>query len=246
MGKTKKISDRNFLQVTAYRIIKLLFSVIFFFIIYSILFAFIFKWFDPPASAFMQLKSKKSLLGIVDFEPLNQNWISIKNISKNMQVAVIASEDQRFIEHSGFDIEQINKAIKEQQRGRMVRGASTITQQTAKNLFLWPGKDLFRKGMEAYYTILLELIWGKKRILEVYLNCAEFGDQIFGVEAAAKFFFRKAAYQLNKSESALLAAVLPNPIRYSAKNPSGFVIRRRDRIMHQIDLIGGDTYLKDL
>ena len=152
---------------------------------------------------------------------------------------MIAAEDQNFPTHRGFDVESIQKAIDAAERGRRLRGASTISQQVAKNLFLWSGRSFVRKGLEAYFTVLIELTWPKRRILEVYLNVAELGDGVFGVEAASQRFFKKPAAKLGPSEAALLAAVLPNPIRFRANRPSAYVEERRAWILQQMDQLGG-------
>ena len=163
-----------------------------------------------------------------------------------MKVAVIASEDQKFSSHFGFDFDQIEKAYKDIKRGRRFRGASTITQQTAKNLFLWKGQTFIRKGFEAYFTLLLEIYWTKERILEVYLNIAQFGENIYGVGTASRIYYKKEPAKLKRGEAAMLAAVLPNPVRYRAAKPTYFLLGRRDRIMRQMGYIGGKEYLKNL
>lgn len=177
---------------------------------------------------------------------IHYDWIDYNSISKQMPLAVVAAEDQNFPVHFGFDIEQIEKAIKKNKRGGRIRGASTITQQVAKNLFLWEGKSFIRKGIEAYFTILIELMWSKERILEVYLNIAEMGDMVFGVKAASEIYFKKHPAKLTVQQAALIAATLPNPLRYSSRNPSGYILRRQGWIISQMYLLGGVNYLKDL
>jgi monofunctional biosynthetic peptidoglycan transglycosylase len=173
-------------------------------------------------------------------------WSDYDEISKEFALAVVASEDQNFPIHFGFDFEQINKALEERhERGRL-RGASTITQQVAKNLFLWEGRGFIRKGFEAYYTLLIELIWSKKRILEMYINIAEMGDNIFGVGEASKIYFKKIPVKLAQRESVSIAAVLPNPKRYSVLHPSSYIKRRQEWILNQMRLLGGATYLDEL
>ena len=173
-------------------------------------------------------------------------WFSYDNISKQMAVAVIAAEDQNFPYHFGFDFEQIEKALKQHERGRRLRGASTITQQVAKNLFLWEGRSFIRKGFEAYFTLLIELLWSKERTLEVYLNIIEMGDMIFGVGAASQIYFKKLPIKLTRSQAALLTATIPNPKRFSAKRPSGYILRRQNWILGQMSSLGGTSYLKNL
>jgi monofunctional biosynthetic peptidoglycan transglycosylase len=162
---------------------------------------------------------------------IKHEWVSLDRISQFMIQAVVASEDNLFMEHHGFDCEQIRKAIDDAQNGRRLRGASTISQQTAKNVFLWPGKNLFRKGLEAYFTLLTEWIWGKERIMEVYLNSIEMGQGIYGVEAAAQVYFAKHAAQLTRNDAALLAAILPNPLTRSPVKPSPYIQKRQADIL---------------
>ena len=168
---------------------------------------------------------------------LRHHWVSIEEISPNLPIAVMASEDQRFLEHRGFDFGEIGKAIKERQSGKRNRGASTISQQTAKNVFLWPSASWFRKGLEVYFTALIELIWGKERIMEVDLNSIEMGDGIYGAEAVAQLHFGYSAKDLSRANCALIAATLPNPLRYSSKNPSSYMLRRQTWILKQMRYI---------
>lgn len=160
-----------------------------------------------------------------------KDWVSIDKISHNMVQAVVASEDNLFMQHYGFSVTDIEKAIKHNKKGKRIRGGSTISQQTAKNVFLWPKRSYLRKGLEAYFTVLIELFWSKERIMEVYLNVIEMGDGVYGVQAAAQTYFNKDALQLTKSQSALIAACLPNPRKYSASNPSSYIQRRKSKIV---------------
>ena len=161
---------------------------------------------------------------------LKHKWIPLEEMSPKMPMAVIASEDNRFPDHHGFDLIEINKAIKERERGRH-RGASTISQQTAKNVFLWPSSSWIRKGFEAYFTVLIELFWSKERIMEVYLNSIEMGDGIYGVEAVAHEHFGKEASELTAGECALIAATLPNPLKYDSAHPSRYMLKRKSHIL---------------
>lgn len=161
---------------------------------------------------------------------LKHKWIPLEEMSPKMPMAVIASEDNRFPDHHGFDLIEINKAIKERERGRH-RGASTISQQTAKNVFLWPSSSWVRKGFEAYFTVLIELFWSKERIMEVYLNSIEMGDGIYGVEAVAHEHFGKEASELTAGECALIAATLPNPLKYNSAHPSRYMLKRKSQIL---------------
>ena len=165
------------------------------------------------------------------------HWIPLAQINQSLCQAVVASEDNLFPEHRGFDLAQIKKARKEADNGRPLRGASTITQQTAKNVFLWPGRSYVRKGLEAYYTVLMEWMWGKERIMEVYLNSIEMGDGIYGAQAVAKVNFDKKASQLSRSESALIAATLPNPLRFNSARPSAYMLKRQRQIRSLMDKI---------
>ena len=174
---------------------------------------------------------------------IKKEWSDYKNISNYMKLAVIAAEDQKFPTHEGFDIESIKDAIGDKMSGDRLRGASTISQQTAKNVFLWPSRTWMRKAAEAYFTFLIEKIWGKKRILEVYLNVIETGKGVYGVGKAGEVYFGKSAGNLTKEESALIAAILPNPVRMSAVKPSRYVRERQGWIIGQMDNLG-TGYLK--
>ncbi|EMP5335330.1 monofunctional biosynthetic peptidoglycan transglycosylase [Citrobacter freundii] len=174
------------------------------------------------------------------------DWVSMDEISPWMGLAVIAAEDQKFPEHWGFDVSAIEKALAHNERNEnRIRGASTLSQQTAKNLFLWDGRSWVRKGLEAGLTLGMETVWSKKRILTVYLNIAEFGDGVFGVEAAAQRYFHKPASRLSLSEAALLAAVLPNPLRFKANAPSGYVRSRQAWIIRQMRQLGGESFMRE-
>ncbi|KFC77717.1 monofunctional biosynthetic peptidoglycan transglycosylase [Buttiauxella agrestis] len=174
----------------------------------------------------------------------HSDWVSMDEISPWMGLAVIAAEDQKFPDHWGFDVSAIEKAIAHNERNEnRVRGASTLSQQTAKNLFLWDGRSYVRKGLEAGITLGMEVVWTKRRILTVYLNIAEFGDGIFGVEEASQRYFHKPASRLTASEAALLAAVLPNPIRFKANAPSGYVRQRQQWILRQMRQLGGESFM---
>lgn len=190
----------------------------------------------PPVSAFMLAS---------DTHPVQYRWVPWSAIAPTMPLAAVAAEDQKFPEHWGFDFEAIDKAIDHNQKSRRIRGASTISQQTAKNLFLWSGRSYVRKGLEVGFTLLLEGLWPKRRILEVYLNVAEFGPGIYGVEAAARHYFGKPAARLSRHEAALLAAVLPNPERLKVDRPSSYVLGRAEDIEQQMDQLGG-AYLAGL
>jgi monofunctional glycosyltransferase len=204
------------------------------------------RWVHPVTSMFMLRDRAIALFSGDDTYRFAHQWADWANISPNVKVAVMASEDQKFPEHSGFDFESMEKAWNSNQRGRKFRGGSTISQQVAKNLYLWPGRSYVRKGIEAYFTVLIEAMWSKQRILEVYLNSAEFGTGVFGVEAASRRYFGKSAAKLTPQEGALLAAVLPAPKRLLVNKPSGFVRARQGWIGRQMARMGGATALKQL
>ncbi len=192
------------------------------------------KWINPPITI-------TQLVSWISGHGLKRDYVAGRNISFNAKLAVIASEDQLFADHSGFDWKSIKKAMKynEKKPGR-VRGASTISQQVAKNVFLWQGKSFFRKGLEAYFTFMIELIWGKKRILEIYLNVSEMGTGIFGIERAANIYFNKTASQLSRQEAAMIAACLPNPKRLKVKPASRYMTARSRKIMQQMNFLQTD------
>jgi len=205
-----------------------------------------FRWVNPPFSAFM-LETRIAAWTSGDASYVSRHtWVTLDRISPNLPLAVVASEDQKFPEHHGFDVEAIEKAYALNQHSHRIHGASTISQQVAKNLFLWSGRSYFRKGLEAWFTVLIEGVWPKRRILEVYLNIAEFGQGTYGAEAAAQRFFHTSAARLSRSDAAVLAAVLPNPQRFSAAAPSRYILERRDWILAQMQALGGPDMLREI
>ncbi|HEY5850935.1 MAG TPA: monofunctional biosynthetic peptidoglycan transglycosylase [Lysobacter sp.] len=204
------------------------------------------RFIDPAFSAFMVSRQLEAWGDGDGSFRIAYDWRDLDQVSPNLPIALVASEDQNFAEHFGFDLKAIEKARKNNARGRKVRGGSTISQQTAKNLFLWSGRSYVRKGIEAWYTLLIEALWPKHRIIEVYANIAEFGDGVYGAQAAARTYFRKDASQLAASEAARMAAVLPSPRRYSVVRPGPYVQRRSQAIQRQMRYIGGTEYLKRL
>jgi monofunctional biosynthetic peptidoglycan transglycosylase len=204
------------------------------------------RWINPPFTAFMAEAQIAAWTSRDSNYVFRNSWVDLDRISPNLPLAVVASEDQKFPEHWGFDVAAIEKAYALNQHSHKVRGASTISQQVAKNLFLWSGRSYFRKGLEAYFTLLIESLWPKRRILEVYLNIAEFGYGTYGAEAAAQRFFRKPAARLTRGDSAVLAAVLPNPERLLAAAPSRYVQQRREWILGQMQALGGTEMLGDI
>ncbi len=206
-------------------------KLIFILVIANILFIIFGIFFNPPITL-------TQLGGLIKYGKLQRDYISYDEMGTNVKKAVIASEDQNFFNHNGFDFKQIEKAMKKNdKKGKVVRGGSTISMQTAKNVFLWQGRSWFRKGLEAIYTFIIEKIWGKKVILERYLNSIEMGQGVFGVEAASQYYFGKPAKDLTKSEAAWIAAVLPNPKKYDPKHPSAYLNKKHNWILRQMNHI---------
>ena len=203
------------------------------------------RWVPPPTTAFM-VQSAQAHAEAPDWTGTGYRWTAWDDIAPFAGLAVIAAEDQRFPDHHGFDVDAIRAALEDALQGERLRGASTISQQTVKNLFLWPGRSAVRKGLEAALTVLLELCWSKQRILEVYLNVAEFGDGLFGITAASERFFDKRPAELGADEAARLAAVLPNPARLRADRPSRYVRARQRWIRNQMDRLGGVALIESL
>ncbi|HEX5667265.1 MAG TPA: monofunctional biosynthetic peptidoglycan transglycosylase [Chitinophagaceae bacterium] len=220
-----------------FRILKRVFLFLFFF---QFIYIIILRWVDPPITL-TQLGSVFSGYG------LKRDYVNYEDISPNAKLAVISSEDQIFTDHNGFDFKSIKKAMayNEKKPGRL-RGGSTISQQVAKNVFLWQGRSWVRKGLEVYFTFMIELVWSKERILEMYLNVAEMGKGIFGIEAASQAYFKKPAKKLTRQEAAMVAACLPNPKKYSVKPPSRYVSVRSGWVMRQMNHLDGDPDIKAL
>jgi len=208
------------------------------FIIVSIGLVLLFKWVPLPITPLMVIRYFEKDSPKI----LKHDWEPIENISKNLQLAVICSEDQNFLKHNGFDIKAIEKAYENNKKGKRIKGGSTISQQTAKNVFLWPQRSWFRKGLETYFTFLIELFWSKERIMEVYLNTIEMGNGIYGAEAAAQHWFKKPASKLSKVEASAIAAILPNPRKYKANPVTNYIASRKNWIMRQINFYGALNY----
>ena len=205
-------------------------------ILSSIAITILYKYIPIPATPLMVSRY------IFEDTPINYKWTPLEDIAPNLALAVVASEDNLFTTHNGFDFEQIRIAREEARKGKRQRGASTISQQTAKNIFLWNGRSWLRKGLEAYFTLLIEIIWGKERIMEVYLNCIEMGNGIYGAAAVAEEHFKKQPSKLTRAECALIAATLPNPRRYSSKKPSKYILNRQKSILRNMKNIGSVKY----
>ncbi|WP_303316714.1 monofunctional biosynthetic peptidoglycan transglycosylase [Flavivirga abyssicola] len=222
---------------------KFIFKIILWFIVLSVGLVFLYKWVPVPATPLMIIRcfetsdDKKETLW-------KHDWVSIDNISKNLQLAVICSEDQNFLTHKGFDIKAIEKAYENNKRGKKLKGASTISQQTAKNVFLWPQRSWLRKGLEAYFTFLIEWMWSKERIIEVYLNSIEMGHGVYGAEEASQYWFKKSASKLSQLEAAAIAAILPNPRVYKANPASNYIQARKVWIVKQMNYFGPLDYSK--
>jgi len=223
-------------RTTGQKILRFFWLLFLWFNIISFSVVLLFKFVPVPFTPLMGIRALEHNAAGKDMV-CSHEWVSIEEISLNLQKAVIASEDGRFLEHWGFDFEAMQKAFKNNQKGKRLKGGSTISQQTAKNVFLWQGRSYVRKGLEAYYTVLIELIWGKKRIMEVYLNSIEMGDGVYGAEAAAKHWYRKDAASLTSYEAAGIAAILPNPRKYKASNSSSYINRRKAKISREIGYV---------
>lgn len=213
--------------------------IAFWFFVLHLAYIILLRWVNPPFTI-TQLASWAEGYG------LKRNYVDFKAMSPNIRLAVMASEDQLFPDHNGFDLKSIKKALENNKKSKRMRGASTISQQVAKNVFLWQGRSWFRKGLEVYFTFMIELLWSKERILEMYLNVSEMGTGIFGVEAAAQKYFKKPACKLTRTEAARIAAVLPNPKKYKAEPASPYVARRTSWILIQMKNLEGDEEVAKL
>jgi monofunctional glycosyltransferase len=221
------------------RILRIIAKVFLYGFIFSLVYILFCKWINPP----LTLTQLGSLLG---GHGLHRKYVNMNNMGSNVKLAVMAGEDQLFPDHNGFDFKSIQKAMKHNQKSKSLRGASTISQQVAKNVFLWQHGGYFRKGLEIYFTFLIETIWGKKRILEMYLNVAEMGEGIFGVEAAAEHYFHKSAKDLSRKEAALIASCLPNPKGYTIQPLSAHVASRYPWILRQMNNLEEDPDIREL
>jgi len=216
---------RHLRGLTKKKIKRLILILIILFFAGSLLTTVFYRFVRPPFTPLMIIRLPQQLFSS-DKVRLKKDWESLEDITPNMVLAVVAAEDQNFSHHNGFDYEAMKRAYQSNKKGRKIKGASTISQQTAKNVFCWPGRSYFRKGVEAYFTFLIEKIWGKRRIMEMYLNVVEFGNGIYGVEAASQFYFHKHARNLSVQEAASLAAILPNPRKWSPVKQGPYIKRR--------------------
>ena len=220
---------------------RFLFKVLLWFFAISLFFVVLYKFVPVPFTPLMVIRAIENSADKKE-NSFSHEWESIENISVNLQKAVIASEDGSFLFHNGFDFKAMQKAYKGNERGRKIKGGSTISQQTAKNVFLWQGRSYFRKGLEAYFTVLIELIWGKERIMEVYLNSIEMGDGVYGAQAAAEHWYRKDAKDLTPIQAAGIAAILPNPRKFTATSSSSYINNRKRKIMRVMRTVGKIKY----
>lgn len=223
-----------------WRIIKRVFLILF---IAQLLYIILLRWVNPPITMTM-IGSWFSLIGTD--KPFQRDYVRLDEMSQHIKLAVIASEDQLFPDHDGFDFKSIEKALKHNQKSKKIRGGSTISQQVAKNVFLWQGRSWVRKGLEVYFTFMIEKLWSKQRILEMYLNVAETGEGIFGVEAAAQANYKKPASNLNREEAAMITACLPNPVKYTVNPPARITSWRQKRILQQMRNLNGDPDIAEL
>ena len=214
---------------------RLIWKVTMWFLIISVGLTVLYRFVPVPLTPLMVIRFFEQAIDSEKDIRFSKDWVPFSEISKNAPQAVYASEDQKFLEHHGFDMEAMQKAWENNKKGKRVKGASTITQQTVKNVFLWPSRTYLRKILEAYFTVLVELIWSKERIMEVYLNVIEMGDGIYGIEAASQVYFNKPASKLNRNQAALIAAVLPNPRRWSPAKPTAYITGRQGWILRQMN-----------
>ena len=243
-SKKKRFPKKNKSRVR--RLMAGVFRILLGLVILSFLLVLILRWMNPPTSMMMTIRRSEAAMNQRKDFRIDYRWVDWDQIALHLPLAIIASEDQNFPIHHGFDLEAISDAVKTRMNGGRLRGASTITQQVAKNLFLWPGKSLLRKGIEAYFTALIEIFWSKRRVLEVYMNIAEFGDGIFGAEAACQRYFGKPAGNIRLREAARLAAILPYPRAMNPTRPSAYVSKRAQWIQRQIVQMGGKRVLEQI
>jgi monofunctional biosynthetic peptidoglycan transglycosylase len=224
------------------RFFKFIFKTLFWLFVFSILIVVVFKWVPVPITPLMVIKNIEQT--DANKSGWEHDWVPIEELSSNLQLAVICSEDQNFLKHHGFDVKAIEKAYENNKKGKRLKGASSISQHTAKNVFLWPQRSWLRKGLETYFTFLIELIWSKERIIEVYLNSIEMGPGIYGAEAASQYWFKKPASKLTKYEASAIASILPNPLKYRANPATTYIEGRKAWIVKQMNYFGPLNYPK--
>lgn len=223
------------------KITRFLFKAFLWFLGISVFFVIIFKFLPVPFTPLMPVRAMEQRADGKEVH-FSHDWVPLEDISQNLQKAVIASEDDTFLDHNGFNFQALKKAYKNNSKGKKLKGGSTISQQTAKNVFLWQGRSYFRKALEAYFTVLIEIFWGKERIMEVYLNSIEMGDGVYGAEAAAQHWYGKSCKSLTKTEAAGIAAILPNPRKFKASNSSSYINNRKTKIVRRMRYVGDLDY----
>jgi monofunctional glycosyltransferase len=224
----RKVKKNSFLRIVV--------RIVLWFLAITVLWVLTYRFIDPPVTWLMVQRGFERKAEGKEWK-MENNWLALDELSSNLKKASIAGEDADFLSHNGFDFAAIEKAYEKNQAGKNMRGGSTISQQTAKNVFLWPGRSYIRKGFEAYFTILIELLWGKERILEVYLNVIETGDGIYGADAATRLYYGKSAESISKGQAALLIAVLPNPRRWSPAKPTRYIYYKQRLILRNMRLL---------
>jgi monofunctional biosynthetic peptidoglycan transglycosylase len=236
MSKRKR-TDRKPGQPLIRKVSSIATRVFLWFLMVSVLWVLVYRFVNPPITLLMILRNVERK---TDGKPskLEKEWVDFEEISDNMKKAAVAAEDQLFLKHIGFDVNAIEKAFENNAKSKQIKGGSTISQQTAKNVFLWPGRSWIRKGFEAYFTLLIEMLWSKERILEVYLNVIEMGDGIYGAEAAAQAYFNKSCRKLTRSQAALIVACFPNPRYWTPKRPTAYIKKRQYFIMRNMRRLG--------
>lgn len=239
-----KISKSNFPKGIGNRLVFVVKRLIIWFFIVSIGNTILFRFVPIPVTPLMLIRCGEQL-GNGQPLTLYKDWTPLEKISPKMQLAVVCAEDQKYLDHLGFDVENIKKALVNNKKGKRIKGASTISQQTAKNVYLWPSRSWVRKGFEVYFTILIETLWSKERILEVYLNVVEMGNGVYGAEAASQSYYKKASINLNKQEAALIAACLPNPLKYKVNRPTKYILGRQRWIVNQMRYWGNGLDFDD-
>lgn len=235
MAKTAK--NRRKKHPLLQKIIRITTKVIVYFLVVSVIWVIALRFINPPITLLMVLRNIERKSNGKPFK-LEKHWVKFDDISDNMKRAAVSAEDQLFLKHVGFDVKALEKAYQNNAKGKKIKGGSTISQQTAKNVFLWPGRSYIRKGFEAYFTVLIELFWSKERILEVYLNVIEMGDGIYGAEAASQAYYHKSCFDLSKNQAALIAACFPNPIRWSPNNATPYIRHRQYLILRNMRRLG--------
>lgn len=236
MAQKKRLNGKNKQSLTK-KISTIVTQVFLWFLLVSVLWVLAYRFINPPITLLMVLRNIERK---ADGKPvkLEKDWVDFEDMSDNMKRAAVSAEDQLFLKHVGFDVKAIEKAFATNKKGRKIKGGSTISQQTAKNVFLWPGRSWIRKGFEAYFTLLIEMMWSKERILEVYLNVIEMGDGIYGAEAAARTYYGKSCTSLSRSQAALIAACFPNPRKWTPKNPTRYIRHRQYLIVKNMRRLG--------